>query len=56
MQKHDKNPDSEEMQESTCENQRAVFAAKMMGFTAIESKETTEEPKGYSKDHIWINY
>lgn len=56
MQKHDKNPDSEEMQKATRENQRAVFAAKMMGLATIEPEETEEELIGYSKNNIWINY
>lgn len=56
MQKHDKNPDSEEMQKATNENKKAAFAAKMMGLTAIESEETDEELKGYSNKYIWINY
>lgn len=56
MRKHDKNPDSEEMQKATNENKKAAFAAKMMGLTAIESEETKEELKGYSKKHILINY
>lgn len=56
MQKRDKDPDSEEMQKATRENQRAVFAAKMMGLTAIESEETADKLKSYSKNNIWINY
>ena len=56
MQKHDKNPDSEEMQKATHENQRAAFAAKMMGLTAIESEETADKLKSYSKNHILFNY
>lgn len=56
MQKHRQNPDSEEMQKATNENKRAVFAAKMMGLTAIESEETDEELKGYTKKYIWIDY
>lgn len=56
MQKHDKNPDSEEMQKATLENQRAVFATKMTVFTAIESEETDEELIGYTKKYISIDY
>lgn len=56
MQKHDKNPNSEEMQKATRDNKRAVFATKMTVFTAIEPEETTEELKGYSKNHILFDY
>lgn len=56
MQKHDKNPNSEEMQKATNENKKAAFATKMTVFTAIEPEETVDELKGYSKNYIWINY
>jgi hypothetical protein len=56
MQKHDKYPDSEEMQKATNENKKAAFAAKMMGLTTIESEETTDELKSYSDKRIWFNY
>lgn len=56
MRKHDKSPDSEEMQKATNENKKAAFATKTTVFTAIESEETEEELKGYTKKYIWINY
>jgi lipopolysaccharide biosynthesis regulator YciM len=56
MQKHDKDPNSEEMQKAARENKKSVFAAKMIGLTAIESEETEEELKSYTDDYILINY
>jgi hypothetical protein len=44
------------MQKAARENKKSVFAAKMMGLTAIETEETDEELKGYSDKHIWFNY
>ncbi len=56
MQKHDRNPDSEEMQKATNENKKAAFATKTTVFTAIESEETEEELIGYTKKYISIYY
>jgi hypothetical protein len=44
------------MQKAIRENQRAVFAAKMMGLTAIELEETDEELKSYTNKYVWRNY
>lgn len=56
MRKHDKNPDSEEMQKATNENKKAAFTTKMTVFTAIDPEETDEELIGYTKKYISIDY
>lgn len=56
MQKHDKNPNSEEMQKATRDNKRAVFTAKMMGLTAIEPEETADKLKSYTNRYVWLDY